>query len=233
MIGTLNESPLHRAIKAHYRERLAQQGHSVAEEVPVGAFVADLCGGERIIEVQTGNFGALRRKLARMLDEHPVLVVHPIAVDRYLVRLSREGDGTFTRRRSPKHGSRLNVLDELVSIPDLLEHPNFELEIALIDEETVTEYSSKARRGRGGWRTRERHLLDIKGTERLRSTADLWHWLDADLNEPFGTTELAMALGCSREMARKYAYCLRAAGALQPVGKRGNALLYERCASAT
>ncbi|MEM1231428.1 MAG: hypothetical protein AAGI15_12880 [Pseudomonadota bacterium] len=230
MIGTLNESPLHRAIKDHYRERLAQHGQGVAEEVPVGTFVADLRCGEHIVEVQTGHFGALRRKLATILNDHPVLVVHPIAVHRYLVRLSRDGDGTFTRRRSPKHGSRLNLLDELVSIPDLLEHPNFELEIALIEEETVTEYSSRARRGRGGWRTRERHLLDIKSTERLRCAADLWTWLEADLCEPFGTADLAAALGCSRELARKFAYCLRAAGAVEPVGKQGNAMLYVRSA---
>jgi hypothetical protein len=230
MIGTLNEGPLHRDIKAHYRARLEAAAQPVQEEVPVGTFVADLLAGNQIVEVQTGKLGKLRRKLDALLDGYRLLVVYPVAVHRYLVKLSPDADGTFQRRRSPRHGSRLTLLDELVSIPDLLSHPNFELDVLLIEEETIREYVPKARRGRGGWQTRERRLVQVLDTERVAGLADLWSWLPEDPAEPFGTAELAQCLSCSREVARKYAYCLREGGALTLAGKTGNSLLYRRAA---
>ena len=48
------------------------------------------------------------------------------------------------------------------------------------------------------------------------------------LAEPWTTAELAAAIGKPRWLARKMAYCLREMGALEAVGKRGNAILYAR-----
>jgi hypothetical protein len=48
------------------------------------------------------------------------------------------------------------------------------------------------------------------------------------LAEPFSTSDLATAIGQPRWLARRMAYCLRHMGALDPVGKQGNAILYVR-----
>ncbi len=225
MIGTLNESPLHLALKTHY---LAQLEQGVAE-APVGDYVADLRAGQVLYEIQTRGFGAMRAKLEHLLPSYQVLLVHPIAVSSVIVKLSQAEDGTFTQRRSPKKGQLLNLLDELVSIPQLLAHPNFELEVVLIEQELLRRYESALRRGRGGWRNVERRLLGVHSTHRFSTCNDLWALLQMPLTEPFGTLELADALACSRSMAQKFAYCMRAAKEIELVGKKGNSLLYRRC----
>ena len=63
IIGTLNEGPLHRALKTQYARRYAAANRS-ASEVQVGDYVADVIGDDNVrYEIQTGGFGAIRRKL--------------------------------------------------------------------------------------------------------------------------------------------------------------------------
>ena len=79
-IGTLNEGPLHQAIKALYLD------DGASEEVAVGDYVADVVAADQtLVEIQTAGFGSLKRKLGRLLDEHRVVLVHPIAAVRYIV----------------------------------------------------------------------------------------------------------------------------------------------------
>ena len=78
----LREGPLHAAVK----ELLAAPGDRF--EVPVDRFVIDLVRADgELVEVQTGNFGALGKKLDVLLDEHRVRVVHPVAAERRIVRV--------------------------------------------------------------------------------------------------------------------------------------------------
>ena len=58
------------------------------------------------------------------------------------------------------------------------------------------------------------------------AVTDLYEFLEAELEEPFSTKALALALRQPIDIAQKMAYCLRQAGVTQVVGKQGNALLY-------
>ena len=60
-IGTLNESSLH----AQLKQLLSEQGDEF--EVDLDGFVIDIRRGDLLIEVQTGSFGAMGRKLDRLL----------------------------------------------------------------------------------------------------------------------------------------------------------------------
>lgn len=222
-IGTLNESPLHQALKAHY----ATAGS--AEEVPVGDFVADVrLADNSIFEIQTSGFGQLRGKLESLLAEHRVVLVHPIARVRHIVKLPEELDQEATRRRSPKKGSVAQVVDELVSIPRLLNHPNFELEVVMIEEEELRRLTPGQARRRGGWRVVQRRLCQVLEQVRFRSSADLLTLVPGALPESFTTRDLAEAMGEPRWVGQKLAYCLRESGVIAICGKAGNALCYQR-----
>ena len=88
-IGVMREGPLHAAIKAI----LAQPGDRL--EVPAGRFVMDLVRADgELVEVRTGGFGGLGKKLDQLLDEHRVRIVHPVAAERRIVRGDEDGSRT-------------------------------------------------------------------------------------------------------------------------------------------
>ena len=228
IIGTLNEGPLHQALKAHYASRYAASRRSPSE-VQVGDYVADVLGDDDVLyEIQTGGFGAIRRKMERLVGEHKVVLVHPIAAVRMIVKVGDEADAEATRRRSPKRGHPAHVLDQLVYIPALLAHPNFELEVVMVEEDEVRVFDPGRVRHRKGWRVVRRQLNAIVERHRFRCLDDLFDLLEAPLPDPFTTLELAEALNQPRRLAQKMAYVLREGGITRICGKAGNALVYRR-----
>jgi len=222
-IGTLNENPLHSALKEWY----AEPGDSL--EVPVDGFVVDIVRGELLIEVQTANFSAIGRKLAGLAAGHRVRLVYPIPLQKWIVRLDAEGE-TIGRRRSPKRGAVEDVFQELVRIPHLLADPNCSLDVLLTREEEVRRYQEGRAWRRKGWVVCERRLLEVAGHRIFRTPADLAALLPDELPDPFTTADVAQAGGHPRWLAQKMAYCLRKLGAIRQEGKSGNALLYRRAA---
>jgi hypothetical protein len=224
-IGILNEGALHAALKQDY---LGDNGRA---EVPFGGFVADVVRDGVIYEVQTSSFSGLGRKMQSLADLSPVVLIHPIAKAKYLLRIQDVDTGEFTRRRSPKHGALVHILRELVYLPSLLSHPNFAVEVVLTEEEEVQTYDPKARRGRGGWRRKGRHLLSIVERYRLHCADELWAFAEQELPEEFTTNDLALSMGQPKALAQQLAYCLRHMQAIEVCGKTGNALNYRRVAS--
>ena len=225
-IGMLNEGHLHAALKEWY----ARPGDRV--EVPVEGYQIDLVRDGLLIEIQTRSFSSCARKLRDLVERHRVRLVHPIARERVIVRLPEKGSGAVRRRRSPKKLGFEQVFEELVSIPELLGHENFELELVATREEEVREWTKRKRRHQFHWRVRERRLLEVIAMRLLTEPRDLLALLPRDLPEPFGTTELADALHKPRALAQQVTYCLRKLGALEETGRQGNARLYTRTMSA-
>ncbi len=221
-IGTLNEGPLHAALKAWY----AKPGDRT--EVAVDGYVVDLVRGDQLVEVQTAGLAAIKAKLLDLVPRHPLRLVYPLARAKWIVKLAGDLETQSSRRKSPKRGALVEVFSELVSFPHLLAHPNFALEVLFIHEEEVRRHEPGRAWRRRGWVTHERRLLDVVGRRRFESPTDLGELLPADLAEPFTTADLAGALGRGRWLAQKMAYCLREMGALEVVGKQGRAFLYTR-----
>jgi hypothetical protein len=219
-IGSLNEKPLHASLKEWYR----QEGGRV--EVAVDGFVVDLVRDGLLIEIQTRNFASMRRKLDRLLDSHMMRLVHPVAATKWIVKLDQDG-AEVSRRRSPKRGIAADVCEELVSFPSLLSHPNFTLEIALIEEEEIRRPDAEKGWRRGGFVIEERRLVDVLETVELDSPEELLGLLPKGLPDPFTTADLADGLGRSRHLAREVAYCIRVSGAVETVGRDKRGILYQ------
>lgn len=221
-IGELNERSLHRALK----ERYSVGG--LTEQV-VGAYVADVLIGNRIVEIHTGSFSPLKRKLPRLLESHFVTLVHPIARERYIVKVGLEADAPRPRRRkSPKRGSVYEVFSGLVSIPSLLARPNLTLEVVMTVEEDIRAPREKRSWRSPRWTRIDRRLLSVAETHTFQSMDDLFADLDSDLPRLFTSRDLASAMKSSPRLARQAAYCFRKAGVSEVSGKNGNAMLYRR-----
>ena len=221
-IGTLNEKSLHAALKAWY----AQPGDQL--EVSVDGFIVDIVRDDLLVEIQTTSFSAIKQKLAALTPHHPVRLVYPIAREKWIVRLAKDGKGQLGRRKSPQGGTLEQVFGELVSFPRLLPSPNFSLDVLLIQEEEIRRYDGKRGWRRRGWITHERRLLQVVGHRLFETPADMAALLPPNLAEPFTTSDLAAAVAKPRWLAQKMAYCLREMDAIVPVGKRRNAILYTR-----
>ena len=205
------------------KRRFAGPGYEA--EVRVGKYVVDLRGPGEIVEIQTRGFSALRRKLPALLAGHRVRLVHPVALERVIVRLDDDGV-ILGSRRSPKRGSIQDLFAELVAIPTLLAHPGLTLEVVLTREEEYRRREPGRAWRRHGWVVQERHLVDILDRRVLTGPEDLLGLLPGGLPAEFTTAELAAALQRPRRLAQQMAYCLREAGCVEAAGKRGNAIIY-------
>jgi hypothetical protein len=221
-IGTLNEGPLHAALKAYY----ARPGDRF--EVRVDGFIVDIVRGDLLVEIQTGSFSTVKRKLVALTACHPVRLVYPVAREKWIVKLASDGQSRLSRRKSPKRGAFEHAFGELVSLPRLLSKPDFSLDVLLIQEEEVRRYDGRRGWRRRGWVTHERRLLDVVDRRLFETPSDLAVLVPSDLAEPFTTADLAAAIGKRRRLAQQMAYCLREMGAIERVGKRGKAILYAR-----
>jgi hypothetical protein len=220
-IGTLNEGALHAQLKEWYRE----PGDRI-EEV-VDGFVVDLVRGDVLIEIQTGSFAPLRRKLELLSRRHRVRLVAPVPLVRRIIRVGDDGE-MLSARRSPRRGRVEEVFERLVSIPALLRRPHFELELILIHQEELRVYRQGQAFRRHGWVVAGRRLVSVEQCIRVATPADAARLLPDELPDLFDTAQIAEAAAIERRLAQQMTYCLRAMGALEVEGKRGNALVHRR-----
>jgi hypothetical protein len=218
-IGLLNEKPLHASLKQWY----ARPGDRF--EVPVNGFVIDIVRDDLLIEIQTGNFFAIKSKLTRLSGSHRVRLIYPIVQEKWIVRMATDAGGRTIRRKSPKRGRVEDIFWELVSIPQLLSNPNFSLEILMISQEEVRRYERKRKWRRKAWVIEGRKLLDVLGQRLFVGSADWLRFLPQGL-ESFTTSDLATGIDTRRELAQKMAYCLREGRMIELIGRRGRANLY-------
>lgn len=220
-IGTLREQPLHAALKEHYR----RPGDAV--EVSLDGFVVDLVRGRELVEIQTGSFASMRRKLDRLLDGHALRIVHPIAQTTWILKQEDSGE-IVSRRRSPRRGQPTDVCSELVSFPTLLSHPNFRLDVVLVEAEEIRSRDDRAWR-RKGWSVTERRLVRVVECLELSQPHDLLGLLPQELPDTFDTADLAASLRRPRRAAQAVAYCLREAGVLEATSRGRSGIRYRLC----
>jgi len=215
-------SALHVALQRFYA------GDEGLVEVEMDGFYADAIRDGVIYEIQTGSFTAIRDKLHRLADEHPVVLVHPIERYKWIAKFDGETGEETSYRRSPKRAQLWEVFDELVYATRLLSRENITLELIV-----VAACENWLDDGNGSWRRKGQsiighELLAILERHRFEQPADLARLLPEGLPEQFTTNDIREAGRVRQRLAGRIAYTLREVGAIEYVGKDGRAYLYER-----
>jgi hypothetical protein len=220
-IGTRFESSLHRDLKFRYA---GQNGQTEAE---VGGFVADGISAEgEFIEVQTGSFGPLKKKVQSLALLGKVRIIHPIIVNKYIEVFDKDGKRKY-RRKSPRKGNQWDVFDALIYAPELPLIPDLVIELVLID---VVE--TRVSDGKGSWRRKgvsinDRKLLSFHEKIIFNQPADYLRFVPFKKNEEFTSSLLSEKTGINIELARKTLYVLAKLGLVKKIGKKRNTLLFK------
>ncbi|MDR0638975.1 MAG: hypothetical protein LBG27_08790 [Spirochaetaceae bacterium] len=220
-IGTEKESSLHRALKAEYA---GEQGEL---EVPCGEFVCDAVSGEgAVIEVQTGSFGPLIKKLKWLCAEREVRVIYPVIVAKYIEVYGIDGVLRY-RRKSPRKGTEWDVFGALIHAVELTGLSRLSINLALVDvvERRVDD-------GKGSWRRKgisiqDKILRAQRGVVLLSKKKDYLRFAPFTQNDEWTARELAEKARIHVTLARKTVYVLARMGLVAQTGKKGHARLYK------
>ncbi len=220
-IGTLSEKTLHAVLKRYY------EPDTDSHEIQIGQYVADIVGENGIIEIQTAQFGRMKKKLAAFLEVCPVTVVHPVPVKRKLGWIDPEQGEVVSLRSAPCKDPRADIFLELVRISGLLLHPNLTLCFPLIELEEYRFLNPREKNPKKHPSRCDRIPTALTAEWQLSSPADYRQFLPAGLPEPFDSRQFAKAANCAISTARVMLYVLNEIGLTPRVGKLKNSYLYQ------
>lgn len=214
------ERSLHEAIKNWY----SHPGDLLEQRVD--GYVVDIVRDKLLIEIQTGNFSAIKDKIMNLIAKHHLRLVLPIAKQKWIIKLGSGEREILSKRKSPKKGRVEDVFNELVYLPKLIKDSNFSLDVLFIHSKEVLIDDGLGSWRRRKWSVHDRHLLKVVENVMFKSPSDFLELLPENLLLPFTVGELAKELKLRVSLAQKMAYCLRKLGVIKLTGKRGRAFLY-------
>jgi len=188
--------------------------------------VADgISAAGEFIEVQTGSFAPLKRKVSELAKLGRLRVVYPVMLTKYIEVFDSNGKREY-RRKSPRRGNPYDLFNALVYAPDLPLTPGLAIEIVLLDAS-----EQRIRDGKGSWRRKglsikDRKLLAVHERICLEKPADYLRFVPFARKECFTSASLGEKAGIRRELAQKTLYVLARLGIIEKTGKERNALVY-------
>lgn len=224
-IGTQSERMLHCVLKYYFEPDESLQ------EVRIGRHIADIYRPQdnRILEIQTRDFGRLRQKLDAFLPEYKVTVIYPIAREKHIFWIDPETGEATGGKKSPKRGTAAEILPEIYRLPDHQTRPGLSFLPVFMD---LNEYrlkdGRKSRDGKHGSHRLERIPFRIEEGFLLEMTEDYLAVLEDQLQAPFTVKEFGKALHLRGMSVSKAVKVMERAGAIEHTGSQGKAYIYER-----
>lgn len=221
-IGTLGEKTVHAVLKKYLEPN--EQYH----EIKIEGFFADISTSEGIIEIQTRNFYSLRKKLDIFLRLGSVTVVYPIPYTKWLCWIDEETGEISPKRKSPRQGDIYMVLPELYRIKDYLLHPNFHLQLLLMNMEESRLLNGWSKDKKKGSTRYDRIPTALVDELWINDNADYKLLVPSTLTGSFTAKEFQKACHLSPKMSSYALQVLRHVGAIEQIGQKGKAYIYKR-----
>lgn len=221
-IGVLSEKTVHAVLKNYLEPDTSYH------EIRIDGFFADIAREDEIIEIQTRNFNALRRKLEVFLERGFVTVVYPIPYIKWMCWLDEETGEISSPRKSPKKGSAYDAFYELYKIKEYLTHPNLRIHIILMNlEETRVLNGWSYDKKRGSTRY-DRIPQEIVEEIYIDSANDYQRLVPETLPENFTSADYRKVSRLTPSRATTALHVLNHVGAVTRIGKSGRSFLYKR-----
>jgi hypothetical protein len=220
-IGTLAEKSLHSVLKYYF------EPDTNAHEIRVNGFVADIKNENGIIEIQTGNFNKMRRKLDSFLIDNKVKIVYPIENNKWLIWINDETGEITKKRKSPKKGTPYQAYFELYKIKTVLTNPNLSIDLVFLDIDEyrlLNGWSDDLKKGSSRY---ERVPVDIIDEIHINVLADYMNLMPCDMPTVFKVKDFKKASGLSLRGCQTAINILKYIGLVEYVGKEGKAFLYK------
>ena len=225
-VGTLSEKTLHKMIK-YYLEP-DESYHEI--KTPEG-FIADIFRDNYIIEIQSGNFYAVKDKIKRYLEneELKITFVYPVPAVRNLCWIDKKTGEASKITRSAKFTDIYKFYEEIYSIRDFIEHGRFNLKIMLFE---ILEYKYL-----DGWgKSRKNNASKIDkipvsyiGEENFNGKNDYLKLIPSKLREEgiFTSVELSGETDMKGKPMRAFIHVMKNAGLISEVGRRSRYICYK------
>lgn len=226
-IGTLSEKTVHAVLKNFYEPDTSHH------EIKIGNYVADIFKNGEIIEIQTRNFNAMRKKLDCFLAQYPVTIVYPIPHTKWLYWINPETGEISSKRKSPKTGQIYDAFFELYKIKFYLTNPNLHFCFPLIDVEEYRFLNGWSRDRKRGSERYDRIPVSLFDEIYIDGAHEFGRMIPDCLVRDFTSKDFAGASGLSLSMARTALNILHYVGAVERSAKKGNAYLYSRTENKT
>ena len=219
------ETSLHRQLKYHF----AADSNSI--EVTVDGFRIDAIDSNGfLVEIQHAGLGSIRDKAKKLLENgHRLRIIKPLISCKWIETFDRDRGKLLRRRKSPKKLAAVDIFRELIHFTQVFPSPRLTLEVLSVEciEQRIDRVNKRKRRKQ--YKTLDQHLAKVGDINVLKGIADLWRILgNPKLPSAFDTKELAEYLEQPRWFAQQIAYTLNRCGAIEIIGKRGNAIVYSR-----
>ena len=222
-INTYNEKSLHAALKKMYLKK------GYESEVKVNGYIVDILTDEDlIIEIQTGSFSKIKKKLSVLLQKYKIKLVYPLAYEKHLIIYDKLGQDILYKRKSPKKQTIDNIVNELIRIKPILSHKNFYFDVVFTIENEIRKND-----GKGSWRRKgisivDRKLIDVFKIQSFTRKNDYRCLIPDNCAKQFTNKQLAKTADISIRKAQKITYCLAELGLIKKINAKGREYVYEK-----
>lgn len=227
VIGIQKEKILHKTLK-YYLEEDEEKHEIKINKGKSGYLYADIYDGQKIYEIQTGNFNKLRDKLAAFLPSYQVWIVYPIAHKKNIYKIDEQGlvKGPI---KSPKTGRVYEAFKELYKIKSYLKDDHLHLKIFLIDVDEYRTIIPKKHFKSRGYLKEEQIPKQIVQEINLNHKEDYFKLLDLpNLAQEFTSQDLAKCAKINLAKARLTLNILAYLEVVQITGKIKNSYIYKK-----
>ncbi len=227
-IGTLCEKRMHAVIKRYLCED--ENYH----EVKIGhtRFVADVCMGNEIYEVQTGALFPMKKKIAYYMEQtdYTVTVVHPMSALRWMCWIDPDTKEISPRKRVARYERREQFLAELYAFLPYLGSDRLRfrlLQLETQDFKILGNRTSKDPKKQS--QKYERVPIALLEEERFDEPSDFASFLPKDLpTHGFTVKEFSHAVKLRGRDAYSAVRVLAAVGLLEQVDPIGRSMAWRR-----